>query len=118
MTGFNYARTAATASRLLQRFGAVATLKRRADATYDPATGTTAPTVTPLQTVAVVVDYDAKSIDGTLIRQGDRRAYLDAAVAPRQDDTLAWQGVDLTVVAVRTLAPAGAAVLYEAQLRG
>ncbi|MGY3265803.1 hypothetical protein [Lysobacter sp. HA35] len=118
MTAFDYARTAATATRLLQRFGAAATLKRRADATYDPTTGTTAATVTPLATTAVVIDYDAKSIDGTLIRQGDRRGYLIAAVAPRQDDALTWQGADLTVIAVRILAPAGVAVLYEAQLRG
>lgn len=115
---FDYARAAATASRLLERFGAVATLKRRGDATYDPATGTTAPTVTPVDTVAVVFDYDARQIDGTLIRQGDRRAYMDAAVAPRQGDALAWQGVDLTVVAVRPLSPAGTPVLFEAQLRG
>lgn len=115
---FDYDRTAATASRLLQRFGAVATFQRRADAAYDPATGTTAPAVTDVSTVAVVVDYDQRSIDGTLIRQGDRRGYLDCAQAPRQGDALLWQGATLTVVAVRPLAPAGRAVLFEAQLRG
>lgn len=115
---FNYQRTAETASRLLARFGAVCLLKRRGDAAYDPATGTTAPVVADLQTVAVVVDYDARHIDGTLIRQGDRRGYLDAAVAPRQGDALAWQGATLTVVAVRPLSPAGVPVLFEVQLRG
>lgn len=118
MTAFDYARTAATASRLLQRFGAVCLLKQRGDAAYDPATATVTPAVTLANTVAVVVDYDHKQIDGTLIRQGDRRAYMDAGVAPRQGDTLTWQGADLQIVAVRPLAPAGTAVLYEAQLRG
>lgn len=118
MPAFNYVRTAETATRLLQRFGAACTLKRRGDAAYDPSTGTTAPTVTSLATTAAVFDYDATHIDGTLIRQGDRRGYLVAAVAPRQDDALTWQGTDLTVVAVKPLAPAGTAVLYEAQLRG
>lgn len=118
MTAFDYARTAATVSRLLQRFGAACTLERRGDAVYDLATGTSVPAVTAIPIVAVVVDYDARSIDGTLIRQGDRRAYVDSSQAPRQSDALLWQGTTLTVVAVRPLAPAGTPVLYEAQLRG
>lgn len=118
MTAFNYARTAATATRLLTRFGASCTLKRLADAAYDPATGTATPAVTPFATTAVVFDYDQRQIDGTLIRQGDRRAYMDATVAPRQGDRLTWQGAELQVVAVRPLSPAGVAFLFEAQLRG
>jgi len=118
VTTFPYTRTAATASRLIERFGAVAVLKHLGDATYDPATSTATPAVTQHPTVAVVVDYDHRQIDGTLIRQGDRRAYMDASVAPRQGDVLAWQGADLQIVAVRPLSPAGTAVLYEAQLRG
>lgn len=115
---FNYAASAALASRLIERFGAVAVLKRLADATYDPATSSASPLVTNHATVAVVIDYDQRQIDGTLIRQGDRRAYMDAAEAPRQGDVLTWQGADLRVVAVRPLSPGGTAVLFEAQLRG
>lgn len=118
MTAFNYTATAAAVTRLIERFGAVCVLAQTADAAYDPATGTATPLVTSSAIVAVVVDYDQKQIDGTLIRQGDRRAYMDASVAPRQGDVLVWQGARLTVVAVRPLSPAGTAVLYEAQVRG
>lgn len=115
---FDYAKTAATATRLLQRFGAAATLKRETVGEYDPATGTTPVTTTSLATTAAVFAYDAKYIDGTLILQGDQRAFLIPSVTPKQGDKLAWQGADYTVVAVKPLAPAGVVALYEAQIRG
>lgn len=115
---FDYAHSAATALRLLQRFGAAATLKRQTAGTYDPATGTTPVDVSTLATTAAVFAYDQKYIDGTLILQGDQRAYLSNEQTPKQGDVLAWQGTDLQVVAVKPLSPAGTVVLYEAQLRG
>ncbi|MBV7475394.1 hypothetical protein [Pseudoxanthomonas sp. PXM05] len=118
MSQFNYAATAATATRLLQRFGASATLKRQTTGAYDPSTGTTPVTVTELATTAAVFAYDQKYIDGTLILQGDQRAYLVPAQVPKQGDVLAWNGKDWRVVAVKPIAPAGTVVLYEAQLRG
>ncbi|QLQ28519.1 MAG: hypothetical protein HZT39_09840 [Pseudoxanthomonas sp.] len=118
MTSFQYAAIAATATRLLQRFGASATLKRQTAGTYDPSTGTTPVTVTELATTAAVFAYDQKYIDGTLILQGDQEAYLTAANAPKQGDLLAWQGRDWSIVAVKPISPAGVPVVYEAQLRG
>ena len=118
MTTFNYAATAATATRLLQRFGASATLQRQTTGAYDPSTGTTPITVEELATTAAVFAYDQKYIDGTLVLQGDQRAYMAPAVMPKQGDVLAWQGRDWQVVAVKPLAPAGIHCLYEAQLRG
>lgn len=118
MTAFDYARSAATASRLLTRFGSAATLKRQTAGAYNPATAIAAVTVASVSTVAVVFDYPAKYVDGTLIKQGDRRSYLAPAVVPAQGDVLTWQGSDFTVVNVKPIAPAGTVVLYEAQLRG
>lgn len=115
---FDYAATAATALRLLQRFGAAATLKRTSAATYDPATGTSAETVTSLATTAAVFDYPQKYVDGTLILSGDKQAYLAATQEPKQGDRLTWDGADREVVAVKAIAPAGVPVLYEAQIRG
>lgn len=117
MTAFNYPATAATATRLLERFGAAATLKRTTPGTYAPATGTTTPVVTSLSTTAAVFAYDQKYIDGTLIKQGDQRAYLAPGVEPQQGDSLTWGGRDLAIVAVKPVSPAGVPVLYEAQLR-
>jgi hypothetical protein len=118
VTTFNYAATAATATRLLQRFGASATLKRQTTGAYDPATGTTPVTVAEIATTAAVFAYDQKYIDGTLVLQGDQRAYMTPGVMPKQGDVLAWQGRDWQVVAVKPIAPAGTPVVYEAQLRG
>lgn len=117
MTSFNYAATAATASRLLERFGAVATLKRVTQGAYNASTGAATASDTEIATVAVVFDYHQKYIDGTLIMAGDKQAYMDPGVAPLQGDKLAWQGVTYTIVAVKPLAPAGTVVLHEAQLR-
>lgn len=115
---FDYPKTAATATRLLKRFGAACTLKRTGPAEYDPATGTNAPTITSLATTAAVFAYAQKYIDGTLILQGDQQALMDPATEPKQGDVLVWQGTDYTVVAVKPVSPAGVPVLFEAQIRG
>ena len=49
---FNYAATATTATRLLTRFGAAATLKRETVGAYDPDTGTSPVTTTSLSTTS------------------------------------------------------------------
>jgi hypothetical protein len=118
MTSFNYAATAATATRLLTRFGAPATIKREVAGTYDPATGTATVTETVFQTIAAVFAYDQKYINGTLILSGDQIAYLIPTVAPKQGDRLVWQGIIYTVVFVKPVSPAGVPVIYEAQIRG
>ena len=71
---FNYPATAATAKRLLERFGAAATLKRDTTGTYDPSTGTSPVTTESLATTAAVFAYPQRYIDGTLILQGDQQA--------------------------------------------
>lgn len=115
---FNYPNTAATATRLLQRFGAACTLKRTGAAAYDPATGTVEPTVTSLATTAAVFAYAQKYIDGTLILQGDQQAFCVPGVEPKQGDVVSWQSRDYTVISVKPVSPAGVPVLFEAQLRG
>lgn len=114
---FNYAATAATVKRLLERFGASTTLKKIVSG-YSPATGTAPEIEDAVAVTAAVFAYDQEYIDGTLIRMGDMRAYLTAAEEPTQGDKLTWQGKDWEVVAVKPLAPAGIAVMYEAQIRG
>lgn len=117
---FNYTATAATADRLLKRFGASAQVTRSTPGAYDPATGSVSVTTTTQSVTAAVFDYDHSYIDGTRIQQGDRRAFVSAVGvwAPKQGDVLAWAGAELAVVAAKPLAPAGLAVLYELQVRG
>jgi hypothetical protein len=115
---FDYGRAIGAAASMLLRFGSAAALKRQTAGSYDPATGSDTVTESTLPTVAVVFDYPQKYIDGTLILQGDKQAYLSASPTPKQGDILSWNGVDYTVIAVKSVAPAGATVVNEAQLRG
>ena len=115
---FNYSATAATATRLLQRFGASCVLHRLTAGAYNPATGASAATYTDIVTTAAVFAYDQKYIDGTLIKQGDQRAYCAPATEPKQGDEFTWQSIKYTVVAGKPVSPAGVPVLFEAQLRG
>lgn len=115
---FDYNELASTASEMLVEFGKAATLKRIVTGAYDPSTGTAPVTTTSLNTHAAVFAYDQKYIDGTLIKQGDQRAYLSPRQEPKQGDLLTWMGKDYQIVAVKPLAPAGVAVLFEAQVRG
>lgn len=118
MAGFNYPNTAATATRLLQRFGAACVVKHATGTAYDPATGTMAPTYTSTPSTAAVFAMPQKYIDGTLILQGDKQAFCAPGVEVVQGDVLTWQGKDYTVVNVKPVSPAGVVVLYEAQIRG
>jgi hypothetical protein len=118
MTAFDYPKTAATATRLLQRFGAACTLKRESGTAYDPDAGATVPTYTSTPTTAAVFAMPQKYIDGTLILQGDQQAFMAPGVEPKQGDMVTWAGRDLSVISVKPVAPAGVAVLFEAQLRG
>ena len=113
----NYPATAATALRLLQRFGAACILHRVTAGTYTPATGSATPAYTDSVTTAAVFAYDQKYIDGTLIKQGDQLAYCAPGQEPKQGDKLTWQSRDYQVVAVKPVSPAGIPVLFEAQLR-
>lgn len=115
---FNYPATAATATRLLTRFGAAATIKRATGAAYNTSAGTSAVTYASTATTAAVFAYAQKYIDGTLIKQGDQLAYCAPGFAPIQGDRFTWNGADLEVISVKPISPAGVPVLYEAQIRG
>lgn len=117
---FDYDVAAATALRLLTNFGTDFTLTRTAlaagDDPFDPGTETdTAYTVK-----GVLLDYDDRAMDGTIIRVGDRRAYIAAsglAVTPRIGDALTAVSEVYSVVNAKPLNPAGTAVVHELQVR-
>jgi hypothetical protein len=117
---FDYGASAATADRLIQKFGTSVSITRSVPGAYDPATGApAAPTVTSQTVRAVVLDFPQRYIDGTLIRVGDRRALVSAvgSTAPLAGDVFTWKSQSLVVVTVKELGPAGLAVLYTLQVR-
>lgn len=117
---FDYDKSAATASRLLAKFGATVTVTRTTPGAYDPATGTdaagSAQTWTP---AGVRLEYSQREIDGTNIKAGDQRVYMSAVAGldPQPGDTVTLGGEAWRVVTSRTLAPAGIAVLLDVQVR-
>ncbi|MDM0041877.1 hypothetical protein QTI05_22745 [Variovorax sp. J22R193] len=114
-----YGNMAATAAGLITKFGAAASLARITAGAYNPVTGTSTPTEVVQAVRAVVLDYDAKMIDGSMIQQGDKQVYLSAVgvLPPAVADVLTWQGVAYTIISVKPLAPAGVDTLHELQVR-
>lgn len=114
MAGFDYAKSAQTADRLIKRFGQTGALLKK-DA------GSGRATFTPHPVSLVVLDYAADQIDGTRITSRDRQIYISAIGTP--DITAADQiqdaaGVQYAVIPpVRQLNPAGTRVLWEIQAR-
>jgi len=124
-TGF-YARVQATANRLLKGKGQPVTLTHTVPGTYDPATGQVANTTTTQTGTGAVIEWDARQVDGTLIKIGDKRLLLSplntagaALTAPALGDTLTdAAGVVYTQVApLKEVNPAGTACLYDCNLR-
>lgn len=121
MATFDYAASAATASRLLAKFGQDVTLSKTTPGDYDPVTGESSDPVTVAQTAsAVLLDYSAKEsgarfADGSQVMIGDKKCLIEAKGLNWPPDALtvltdaagtAWQ-----IDQVRELAPAGAPVV-------
>lgn len=117
MTSFGYARPAATAGRLIARFGQSGILRRTINSgtSYDPS-GTSEDHAC---TFAVEV-YRAFEVDGTRIRATDKKVLLSKgslAIEPATSDKLLIGGVEHSIVNVEPLAPGGSAVMFTLQCR-
>ena len=124
MAKFNYAHPAATALRMLKRYGAPVTLRRPGTGEYDPGTGTVDSEPTDYPGTGAKFDYEQRNIDGTKILQGDQQVYLavqqdngQAMPRPKAGDlvlvgTEAWR-----VVTAESIEPASVPVLYIVQVR-
>lgn len=117
-----YAEMADVAVEMLAEFGQSVVLGSvTGTGAYDPETGTVGNTVTNHSGMGVALDYEQKDIDGTVVKQGDRRIYIapDLGAVPKTGDTLTLaDGAVLAVVNSKPLSPAGTLVLHEVQARG
>jgi hypothetical protein len=119
---FNYANSAATALRLLTKFGRDVTHRKINEGTYNPETGTVTNTNTDTTVKAVDLDFSDKTNGNQYftdnVQMGDRYALIAPSVASIDvSDKLIIGGVTWNVVNVKTLAPAGTVVLFTAQIR-
>lgn len=119
MTSFDYTSLAATATRLLNRFGRALQVKRTTPGTYDPVTGTESGATTALYTtigafMKITTDYAATHE----VQQGDRLLMIDASVAPTLTDKIEMDTAELAIVNVDEINPAGTPLAYRLQVRG
>lgn len=109
-----------TADRLLKQYGMASTLTINGVGTYDPATASSAVTITNYPIVCAVFDYPEMDLANLNIVRGDKRAYISAKglpVAPLNNNTITWRGVVHTIINCRPIAPGGVDVAYVCQIR-
>lgn len=112
---FDYARAAATAERLIEKFGQTVTLIQLIN------TGPEwEPDLDEVPTPIKVVDLNHQQRDagGTLVGHSVRTLYIStsAGVTPVKGNKVKISGKEHEITEVRPLAPAGVAVFWEADL--
>lgn len=115
---FDYSRLAATAQRLLARFGKAGKLERPTwtGPKHSPVEGP--PTI--YDAVFVVGNYSSREVDGTRILQTDKKLIIapSLAVEPKLSDLLDdGEPVRLKIMDVKTIRPATRTLAYIAQVR-
>lgn len=100
--------------------GAAMTFSRNVQGTYNPATGVVTNTTLSYATYGLITEYTNFEIDGTLIKQGDKRIIIGIPAGmpePLQDDNLILGGVTWAVKGVNAVMPSGTAIIYKLQVR-
>ncbi len=120
MTAF-YDNLQATADALLADKGQTCTLGVVTSGAYDPATGASTPSTASETVTAAVFDFPLRMIDGSLIRQGDKKVLMSAyglTATPKPADTFTdAAGSVYTIVNAKATAPGGTVVLWTLQVR-
>ncbi|MCR6502589.1 hypothetical protein MUO32_26535 [Shinella sp. CPCC 101442] len=112
-----YTRLQATAQRLIAKFGQQGTVTRlvQSGPSYDPVQ-----TPTDYPCMLVVMDYEDRAIDGTLILRTDKLLYVSTqglSIAPDRADTISVGEQTFAIKNVKQINPAGLVVYYEVQGR-
>lgn len=137
MATFDYSGLNTTAYNLLVKFGTTFTLTRAgSDATwtkgFDPIqqrdywknTSTaeivyTEPTSTVVEDagICVITNFETEDIDGTLIKQGDKRLIAKEIVAPQPGDVFVVGSISYRYVDHKSVEPDGNSIIYIIQVR-
>jgi hypothetical protein len=109
---------AATAAGMIGEFGQQVTISRSTPGAYDTATGTNgAPSLQSWTVAALEEAYDARLVDGTLIRADDRRLLAQPGPFAVEDIVTLADGSSGTVKAVRPFSPGGTTLYIELRVR-
>jgi hypothetical protein len=103
----------------MARFGGVATIRRVATGSYDPATGTIAETNTDTTVRGVLEDVNIREVN-ELVQAGDKRlivAAADLTTAPTTVDKVLINSVVHQIIRIQTIEQDNTAITYELILR-
>lgn len=115
MVSFNYAKSAATADRLIKKFGQTGAI-RRTTTTGDPWDPVV--TETDYACTLVVTEYTLRERESSLIGTTDKRVLIstkDLSIEPTEQDRVVVGGIAHEIVRVDPLNPGGTVVMWEAQ---
>ena len=107
------------ASKLMARFGGVATLRRVTPGVYNPTTGTVSESTSDTALRGVLEDVSLREVND-LIEAGDKRltiAAADTATVPTTADRVIISNRSLQIVEVRTIEQNNTPITYELILR-
>ena len=107
------------ASKLMAKFGGVATIRRVTLGAYNTATGTAAETTADTAVRGVLEDVSVREVND-LIQSGDKRltvAAADVATAPVTADCVLIGGVTHQIIRVTTIEQDNTAITHELILR-
>ena len=107
------------ASKLMARFGGVATLRRLTPGVYNPTTGTVSESTSDTTLRGVLEDVALREVND-LIEAGDKRliiAAADTAAVPTTADRVIISNRSLQIIEVRTIEQDNTAITYELILR-
>jgi len=116
---FDYAKSAATALKLLANFGRDVTLRNNTVGAYNVATGENAVLETDATYKGALLDFGAGKtlIGGNLIQVGDKRLLLEAAATPTLQDHIIVGTDDYAILSLGELNPAGTTILFDLHIR-
>ena len=107
------------ASKLMAKFGGVASFRRVTPGVYNPTTGTVSETTSDTALRGVLEDVNLREVND-LIQAGDKRlivAAADTAATPTMADRVIIGGRTLQVIEVRTIEQDNEPITYELILR-
>lgn len=118
MSAAFYTSMAATASRLLKKFGMEITIKRKTGDSINPVTGAVvAGTTTSYTPQGLVQRYRDDQIDGTRILSSDRLVIVDNTIEPLTTDEIVLSSQDWTIIDVEEVKPTTVGIVYFIQAR-
>ena len=107
------------ASKLMAKFGGVATIRRVTPGVYNPTTGTASETTSDTALRGVLEDVNVREVND-LIQSGDKRltvAAADVAAVPSTADRVLIGGVTHQIIRVTTIEQDNTAITHELILR-